>query len=85
MRSPTSSRHWTRSSEPPGTSVGTVGERGTVTTEAVTCPDGVAPVVDGGPDEATTLDIDRLQSPVPMAGLEPCLSGSGECERERER
>ena len=40
--------------------------------------------MDGGSDEATTLDIGRLQSPVPMARPEPCLSGFGECECESE-
>lgn len=62
-----------------GSPTGNVGERGTVTTEAVACPDGVTPVVDTAPVEATTVEIDHLQSPVPMPRPTPCFSGSGDC------
>ena len=65
-----------------GSPTGDVGERGTVTTEAVACPDGVTPIVDSAPVEATTIEIDHLQSPVPMPRPTPCLSGSGDCETE---
>jgi hypothetical protein len=48
-----------------GAFTGDVGERGTVSTEAVACPDGVVPVTDGQPVEATTTVIEGLRSPVP--------------------
>lgn len=63
-----------------GSPTGDVGERGTVTTEAVACPDGTTPVVDSAPVEATTVEIGPLQSPVPMSRPTPCFSGSGDCE-----
>ena len=62
----------------PGDAGGVPGERGTVVTEAVDCPDGVTLSSDQGPVDATT-DVRRLKSPVPLAPSEPCFSGSGDC------
>lgn len=42
-----------------------VGGRGAVTTESVSCPDGVTPLVNSAPVEATTTELERLESPVP--------------------
>ncbi len=63
-----------------GSSAGDVGERGTVTTEAVACPAGMTPVVDSAPVQATTIEVERLESPVPMSRPAPCFSGSDDCE-----
>lgn len=64
-----------------GSLTGDVGERGTVSTEAVSCPDGVVPVfAEGAPVEATTTEVKRLDSPVPRPDPAPCFSGSGDCE-----
>ena len=63
----------------PGSPTGQVGERGTVSTEAVPCPGGVVPLVDSAPVEAVTTDLQRLQGPVPGARAAPCSSGSGDC------
>jgi hypothetical protein len=59
-----------------GSLTGDAGERGTVSTEAVPCPDGVVPVVDSAPVEATTTEVQGLRSPVPRPVSPPCLSGS---------
>lgn len=64
----------------PGSLTGDVGERGTVSTEAVPCPDGVVPVVDSAPVGATTTEVQGLRSPVPRPVPPPCLSGSDDCE-----
>lgn len=63
----------------PGAVTGDIGERGTVTTEAVPCPDSVVPVADSAPVEATTTELQGLSSPVPRPVSPPCLSGSGDC------
>lgn len=63
----------------PGSATGDAGERGTVSTEAVPCPDGVVPVVESAPVEATTIELTGLRSPVPRPSTAPCLSGSGDC------
>ncbi len=64
----------------PGSPTGGIGERGSVTTEAVPCPDGVVPVVDSAPVEATTTQVEGLRSPVPRPVSPPCFSGSDDCE-----
>lgn len=64
----------------PGSLTGDVGQRGTVSTEAVPCADGVVPVVDSAPVEATTTQVQGQRSPVPRPDPAPCLSGSGDCE-----
>ncbi len=63
----------------PGSPSGDVGERGTVTTEAVPCPDGVIPVVEDHPVRTTTTALERLSSPVPRPAGTACVSGSGDC------
>ena len=63
----------------PGSAAGDAGERGTVDTEAVPCPDGIVPTVDGGPVESVTTDLRTWRSAVPRSGPQGCLSGSGEC------
>lgn len=63
----------------PGALTGDIGERGTVSTEAVPCPDGVVPVVESAPVEATTTELQGLSSSVPRPVSPPCLSGSGDC------
>jgi len=64
----------------PGPLTGDIGERGTVTTKAVPCADGVVPLVDSAPVEATTTDVEGLRSPVPRPDAPLCLSGSDDCE-----
>lgn len=63
----------------PGSRAGNVGERGTVSTEAVPCPDGVVPVVDSAPVEVTTTDVPGRRSSVPRPVSPGCPSGSGDC------
>lgn len=63
----------------PGSPGGDVGERGTVSTEAVPCPDGVVPVADSAPVELTTTELNGLRSPVLRPDPAPCLTGSGDC------
>jgi hypothetical protein len=62
-----------------GALTGDVGERGTVSTEAVPCPDGVVPVTESAPVDATTTELQGLHSPVPRPDPPPCFSGSGDC------
>lgn len=62
-----------------GSLTGDVGERGTVSTDAVPCPDGVVPVVESRPVDATTSELQGLRSSVPRRGPAPCISGSGDC------
>lgn len=62
-----------------GSPTGEAGERGTVSTEAIPCPEGVVPVVEGASVEATTLELTGLRSFVPRPSSAPCLSGSGDC------
>ena len=62
-----------------GSAAGDAGERGTVDTEAVPCPDGLVPVVDGGPVSSMTTDLRAWRSAVPRPGPQGCMSGSGEC------
>lgn len=64
----------------PGSPTGGIGERGIVTTEAVPCADGVVPVVDSAPVEATTTELQGLRSPVPRPVSPLCFSGSDDCE-----
>lgn len=63
----------------PGSRTGDIGKRGTVSTEAVPCPDGIVPVADSAPVEATTTELQDLRSPVPRPDPAPCSSGSGDC------
>jgi len=63
----------------PGSPTGDAGERGTVSTEAIPCPDDVVPVVESGPVETTTIELTGLRSSVPRPSPAPCLSGSGDC------
>lgn len=62
-----------------GSLTGDAGERGTVSTEAVPCPDSVVPVADSAPVDATTTDLRELYSPVPRPRAAPCFSGSMDC------
>jgi hypothetical protein len=65
----------------PGSLTGDTGERGTVSTEPVPCPEGVVPVAEGSPVEAITTEAERLESPVPRPRTRPCHSGgSNDCE-----
>ena len=59
---------------------GDITERGTVSTEAIPCPDGVVPLVDSAPVETTTMALERVSSAVPTPKRRPCSSGSGNCE-----
>lgn len=68
-----------RTQATPGSPTGDVGERGTVSTEAVPRPDGVVPISESAPVEATTTELQGLSSPVPRPVSPPCLSGSGDC------
>ena len=63
----------------PGSPTGDVGERGSVSTEAVRCPDGVVPAVDSAPVEATTTEVEGLRAPVPRPRSPQCMSGSDDC------
>jgi hypothetical protein len=64
-----------------GSPTGDVGERGTVSTEAVPCPDGVVPeFAHDAPVDAVTTELQGLRSPVPRPRAAPCFSGSGDCE-----
>jgi hypothetical protein len=62
-----------------GSLTGDVGERGTVSTEAVPCPDDVVPVAASAPVDATTTELQGLRGPVPRPRAAPCFSGSGDC------
>lgn len=68
-----------RTTATPGTAAGDPGERGTVTTEAVSCPDRTVPIADSAPVDAITTDLPRLRSDVPRPEPRGCLSGSGDC------
>lgn len=63
----------------PGSPTGDVGQGGTVFTEAVPCPEGVLPVVESRPVNATTTDLQTLHTSVPRPAPPPCFSGSGDC------
>jgi len=62
-----------------GSPRGGAGERGTVTTEPVVCPDGVVPLVEGHAVAAMTTDLDALRRPVPTPAPQACVSGTGAC------
>jgi hypothetical protein len=63
----------------PGAPSGEGGLRGTVSTEAVACPDGVLPLAEGVPVDATSTQLDRLRTPVPADIGRPCPSGARYC------
>lgn len=63
----------------PGSAAGDAGERGTVNTQGVPCPDGIVPAVDGSPVDSVITDLRARRSAVPGPGPQGCLSGSGEC------
>ena len=63
----------------PGSAAGDAGERGTVNTQAVPCPDGIVPAVDGSPVESVITDLRARRSAVPGPGPQGCLSRAGEC------
>ena len=62
-----------------GSLTGDIGERGTVSTKAVPCPDGIVPIADSAPVGATIQVLQGLSSPVPRPLSPPCFSGSGDC------